>query len=54
MPQHKKPRGHGGFKGFLRRLFSRTGTNGSAASTADPLHVDSGPHNPHRKGPSHK
>ena len=55
MQQHKKPRG-GGFTGFLRRLFSsRARSDGSAASTAEPLPVDSGPSRPKRKGgPAHK
>ncbi|HEY1625477.1 MAG TPA: hypothetical protein VGG16_16935 [Streptosporangiaceae bacterium] len=55
MAQHKKPRGRGGFTGFLRRLFSiRTGALGSAASAAEPLHVESDPSQPKRKGPSHR
>jgi hypothetical protein len=48
MPQHRKARARrGGFMGFLRRLFSiRSGVLGSAASTAEPLHVESGPSKP--------
>jgi hypothetical protein len=50
MQQHKKPRGRGGFTGFLRRLFSaRTDATGSAASPAEP-----DPSKPKRKGPAHK
>jgi hypothetical protein len=51
MPKHKGTRKReGGFKRFLRRLFSvRIGTDGSAASAADPLHVESGPSRPHRR-----
>jgi hypothetical protein len=50
MPQHRKPRQRrGGFMGFLRRLFSiRGGALGSAASAAEPLHVESGPSKPRR------
>jgi hypothetical protein len=55
MQQHKKPRGRGGFTGFLRRLFStRTGALGSAASAAEPLPAEPGPSRPKRKGPAHK
>jgi hypothetical protein len=55
MPKHKGARKReGGFMRFLRRLFSmRIGIYGSAASTADPLHVESGPIRPRRK-PSRK
>jgi hypothetical protein len=51
MPKHKGARKReGGFMRFLRRLFSmRIGIYGSAASTADPLHVESGPIRPRRK-----
>jgi hypothetical protein len=51
MQQHKKPRGRGGFTGFLRRLFSnRTGDLGSA----EPLPAEPDPAKPKRKGPAHK
>ncbi|MDQ2813209.1 MAG: hypothetical protein M3Z75_15360 [Actinomycetota bacterium] len=50
MPKHKGRKREGGFRRFLRRLFSvRTGALGSVASPADPLHVESGPARPHRR-----
>ncbi|MGD0603039.1 MAG: hypothetical protein ABSA53_05480 [Streptosporangiaceae bacterium] len=51
MPKHTEVRSReGGFKRFLRRLFSiRIGIYGSAASTAEPLHIEHGPSRPSRK-----
>ncbi len=50
MPKHKGRKREGGFRRFLRKLFSvRVGALGSAASAADPLHVESGPSRPHRR-----
>jgi hypothetical protein len=55
MQQHKKPRGRGGFTGFLRKLFpNRTGALGPAGSAAEPLPAEPGPAKPKRKGPAHK
>jgi hypothetical protein len=51
MPRHTQARRReSGFKRFLRRLFSiRIGIYGSAASTAEPLHIEHGPSRPSRK-----
>jgi hypothetical protein len=50
MAKHKGRKRQGGFKRFLRRLFSmRIGTLGSAASAAEPLHVESAPVRPRRR-----